>query len=201
MDERQPENGGNQVDPQQRVGPPARRQSHQERETKLLGLDSDAIYLYLLGTFNSDVHKRTIRRYTERRSLRSQLIRLNRLREIWTRLGIYFVACRRIGKDGQATYQTDEKQRPKSDTPKRARTGKRTDRRTTQRKARYELLTMRTNSNWQDTTLVHPTHPHLLSWTRCLGSPASLWDAGYLLAMHSMGRKPGRPTTTRRTPA
>ena len=48
-------------------------------------------------------------RYTERRPLRSRLIRLNGLGEIWTRLGIYFVGCPKIGKDGQATYQTDEK--------------------------------------------------------------------------------------------
>ena len=35
---------------------------HQERETKLLELDSDATYLYLLGTLNADVSM--IQQYT-----------------------------------------------------------------------------------------------------------------------------------------
>ena len=66
--------------------------------------------------------------------------------------------------DRQTTDQTEERQRPKSDTTKQARTDEHTDRRSMQQKATYELLTIRTNLNWQDTTLDNPTHPHLLSW-------------------------------------
>ena len=61
LDERQPENGENQVNPHQRDGPPHDNYCTR-RETKILGLDSDAIYLYLLGTFNSNVS--TTRHYT-----------------------------------------------------------------------------------------------------------------------------------------
>ena len=106
-DERQPENGGNQVDSQQRDGPPydankwgRHGKMHQERETKLLGPDSEAIYLYLpVGSAiwhrerNSSAQW-TIRQYTANDDTidsNNRPTRLNGLRDIRTRLGIYFV--------------------------------------------------------------------------------------------------------------
>ena len=103
---------------------PVRRQSwgrhgetHQERETKLLGPDSEAIYLYLpVGSAiwhrerNSSAQW-TIRQYTANDDTidsNNRPTRLNGLRDIRTRLGIYFVLCRKFVRGGPG-FESDMK--------------------------------------------------------------------------------------------
>ncbi len=151
-----------------------------------------------------------------------RLDRLNGLKEIWTRLGIYFVACPkkeegRAGADAQTdANKTDRQDRQAQTQQTDANT---TDRRNqnsqTQTKVRQDdnIRLRRTSKDTDKTTtelqrsqfavvedestkhliVDNPTHPHPL-----LGSSVPL-SAGYLLAMHGMGRKPGRLPTAWRT--